>query len=149
MFKVANPIFLVFLIVAVLILLMFLYGELSQKTANGKIWQHSVIVGPDTYQVTFRQRIKFFLIWFSFIALILVTSRLQFAHGSAGTSKKQNVEVVAVVDVSNSMLCTDVAPSRLELAKQTVALFVDESDNAKLGFGGVCGSASYQDAHDQ
>ena len=133
MFKVANPIFLVFLIVAVLILLMFLYGEYRKKRQMEKFGNIQLLSVLMPTRSLFRQRIKFFLIWFSFIALILVTSRLQFAHGSAGTSKKQNVEVVAVVDVSNSMLCTDVAPSRLELAKQTVALFVDESDNAKLG----------------
>ena len=63
----------------------------------------------------------------------MVVARIQFAGSSNAAGTNLNIEMVAVVDVSNSMLCTDESPSRLEKAKIILNAFLDNSENTKLG----------------
>lgn len=81
----------------------------------------------------FRQRLKFVLAFLSLCLLILAAARLQFANGKLSGGDRRNVEVVAVVDVSNSMLCNDVAPTRLDRAKALITQMIDNSPSSKLG----------------
>ena len=47
--------------------------------------------------------------------------------------KKQGVEVIIALDVSNSMLAEDIQPDRLSRAKQAISRLVDNLDNDKIG----------------
>ena len=49
------------------------------------------------------------------------------------TVKRQGVEVMIALDISNSMLAQDVQPSRLQKAKRLVAQLVDKMQNDKVG----------------
>ena len=60
------------------------------------------------------------------------------------TVKRQGVEVMIALDISNSMLAQDVQPSRLEKAKRLVAQLVDKMENDKVGMIVFAGDAFTQ-----
>lgn len=55
--------------------------------------------------------------------------------------KSEGVEVMFVVDVSQSMLAEDVRPSRLELTKQELLRFVEKAGGHKIGLVAFAGSS--------
>ena len=64
-----------------------------------------------------RQHIKFLIALFAAAMLIVALARPQMGM-TVDNEKKQGIEVVIALDISNSMLAEDVSPNRLECAKQ-------------------------------
>ena len=60
------------------------------------------------------------------------------------TIKRQGVETVIALDISNSMLAEDVAPSRLEKSKNVVSKLVDSFTDDKIGLIVFAGEAYIQ-----
>ena len=60
------------------------------------------------------------------------------------TVKRQGVEVIIALDISNSMLAEDVQPSRLQKAKRIVSQLVDRMENDKVGMIVFAGDAFTQ-----
>ena len=90
-----------------------------------------------------RQHLKF---WFSFAAIaliIFVIAGPQFGS-KLETVKRQGVEIMVCLDVSNSMLSEDVSPSRLDKAKQMLAKLTDGLSNDKVGMIVFAGDAFTQ-----
>ncbi len=58
--------------------------------------------------------------------------------------KKQGVEVIIALDVSNSMLAEDIQPDRLTRAKQAISRLVDKLENDKIGLIVFAGDAYTQ-----
>ena len=58
--------------------------------------------------------------------------------------KKQGVEVIIALDVSNSMLAEDIQPDRLTRAKQAISRLVDNLENDKIGLIVFAGDAYTQ-----
>ena len=124
MFKFVNPIFLLGLVAAIVLLGWFLYNEFRRNRQMKAFGSMKVLSGLMPTRSLFRQRLKFALSWIALVALSLVAARIQF-----------------VVDVSNSMLCTDESPSRLEKAKMILNAFLDNSENTKLGLVAFAGTS--------
>ena len=141
MFKFVNPIFLLGLVAAIVLLGWFLYNEFRRNRQMKAFGSMKVLSGLMPTRSLFRQRLKFALSWIALVALSLVAARIQFAGNTTAQGTKLNVEMVAVVDVSNSMLCTDESPSRLEKAKMILNAFLDNSENTKLGLVAFAGTS--------
>ena len=60
------------------------------------------------------------------------------------TVKRQGIEAIIALDISNSMLAQDVQPSRLEKAKRIVSQLVDKMENDKVGMIVFAGDAFTQ-----
>jgi Ca-activated chloride channel family protein len=77
--------------------------------------------------------------------LVLTFFVIALARPQSGEAKQkvkaEGVEIMLLVDVSNSMLAEDVRPSRLELAKKELARFMDLSGGDKVGLVAFAGSA--------
>jgi Ca-activated chloride channel family protein len=56
--------------------------------------------------------------------------------------KSEGIELIALFDVSKSMLAEDLKPSRLELAKKEFNRFVDMGSNHRIGIVAFAGSAA-------
>jgi|SRR6478735_4597211 Ca-activated chloride channel family protein len=52
---------------------------------------------------------------------------------SGGKEPTAGIDVMVVLDVSKSMLSTDIKPSRLERAKQLVSILIDRLENNRVG----------------
>jgi Ca-activated chloride channel family protein len=87
--------------------------------------------------------IKFILQLIAVAAGIIMLSRPQFGSKIEDV-KKQGVEVIIALDVSNSMLAEDIQPDRLTRAKQAISRLVDNLDNDKIGLIVFAGDAYIQ-----
>lgn len=60
------------------------------------------------------------------------------------TVKRRGIDLMIAIDVSNSMLARDVAPSRLSKAKREVATFLERLDGDRVGLVAFAGDAYLQ-----
>ena len=80
----------------------------------------------------YRPDVKFWLVFAAIGLFTVLLARPQFGS-KLETVKRQGVEVMIALDISNSMLAQDVQPSRLQKAKRLVAQLVDKMENDKVG----------------
>ena len=92
-----------------------------------------------------RQRpvLKFILVMVALCLLIFSAARPQFGQ-TERTEKRQGIEAIVALDISNSMLAEDVAPNRLERAKQMLSKLMDNMVNDKVGLVVFAGDAFIQ-----
>ena len=90
-----------------------------------------------------RPVIKFAIMMAAYVLLILAVARPQWGK-SERMEKRQGIEAMVALDISNSMLAEDVAPNRLERAKQLVSKLMDNMVNDKVGLVVFAGDAFIQ-----
>ncbi len=75
---------------------------------------------------------KFVLLMLAFSFLILSLAGPQFGI-KLKESKRKGAELIIALDVSNSMLAEDIAPSRLDRSKQAISRLVDKLQADRIG----------------
>jgi Ca-activated chloride channel family protein len=90
-----------------------------------------------------KQHLKFWLLFACTALFIVIIAGPQFGS-KLETVKKQGIEVMICLDVSNSMLSTDIAPSRLDKSKQLLSRLIDDLHNDKIGLIVFAGDAFIQ-----
>ena len=90
-----------------------------------------------------RGHVKFGLLLLALSLLIISSARPQFGQ-SERTEKRQGIEAVVTLDISNSMLAEDVAPNRLDRAKQMMSKLIDQMVEDKIGVVVFAGDAFIQ-----
>lgn len=96
---------------------------------------------PDASHV--RPAVKFSLLLAALTLLIIAAARPQYGQKSE-TVKRQGIEVMIALDVSNSMMAEDVAPNRLDRAKQLISKMIDKMTDDKVGLVVFAGEAYVQ-----
>ena len=85
-----------------------------------------------------------FIIWLLAISsLIVAIARPQFGS-KLKTVKREGVELIIGLDVSNSMMAEDIQPNRLERAKRAISRLVDNLNDDKIGLIVFAGDAYTQ-----
>ncbi len=87
--------------------------------------------------------IKFIIVTFAFIFIILGLANPQIGS-KLNEIKRNGVEVIIALDVSNSMMAEDIKPNRLESAKRAISNLVDRFENDKIGLIVFAGDAFVQ-----
>ena len=77
------------------------------------------------------------------VCLLIAAARPQFGS-KLETVKKEGIEVMVCLDISNSMLAEDIQPNRLERAKRMLSRLVDNLDNDQVGLIVFAGEAYTQ-----
>lgn len=90
-----------------------------------------------------RPAVKFGLLMVALCLLIISSARPQYGQ-SERTEKRQGIEAIVTLDISNSMLAEDVAPSRLDRAKQMMSKLIDQMVEDKIGVVVFAGDAFVQ-----
>lgn len=88
-----------------------------------------------------KRKLKVFLEAAAILFFIIALARPQNGQ-SRQQVKSEGVEIMMLVDVSQSMLAEDVKPSRLELAKKELSRFLDVSGGDRVGLIAFAGSAA-------
>ena len=143
MFKFVNPNALFLYIPLFLIVGVFFYARYSRKKALRRYGSPELLGAMMPEVSNFRPALKF---WITFVALcfmVLLLARPQFGT-KMETVKRQGIETIIALDISNSMLAEDVAPSRLEKSKNIVSKLVDGFVDDKVGLIVFAGDAFIQ-----
>lgn len=98
-------------------------------------------LAPDVSLV--RRILKFILLMVALALLIVMLARPQMG-AKISKEKRQGIETIITLDISNSMLAQDVEPSRLEKSKMLVENLVDHFYNDKIGLIVFAGDAFVQ-----
>ncbi|HEY4875931.1 MAG TPA: VWA domain-containing protein [Puia sp.] len=87
--------------------------------------------------------IKFSIVVLAFAAIVIGAANPQ-KPGKSENVNRTSVDVMVVLDVSKSMLATDIKPSRLEKSKQLLAKLLDKLQNDRIGIVVFAGRAYMQ-----
>lgn len=90
-----------------------------------------------------RPTVKFSLLLVAFTLLCFAAARPQYGQREQ-TIKRQGIEAVIALDISNSMMAEDVVPNRLERAKQMLSKMIDRMVDDKVGLVVFAGEAFTQ-----
>jgi Ca-activated chloride channel family protein len=90
-----------------------------------------------------RPRVKFYLLLTAFILSVFMMAGPQFGS-KLEKQKRQGVELVIAVDVSNSMLSQDLKPDRMSRAKRVLNTLIDNLQNDKVALMIFAGDAYVQ-----
>ena len=143
MFRFEEPTYLYLLLLLPLLAALFLYSNYRRRKAIKKFGDPELMAQLMPDAAKYRQDVKF---WIAFVAIGLfavLLARPQFGS-RLETVKRQGIEVIIALDISNSMLAEDVQPSRLQKAKRLVSQLVDKMENDKVGMIVFAGDAFTQ-----
>ena len=143
MFRFEHPGYLYLLFLLPAFLALFLYAMYIKNRNLKRFGERNIIrdLMPDASLQ--KQYLKFGLLFAALTLFIFLIAGPQFGS-KVETAKKQGIEVMICLDVSNSMLSTDVAPSRLEKSKQILSKLIDNLNNDKIGLIVFAGDAYIQ-----
>ncbi len=143
MFRFAHIEILYLLFLIPVFVVLFILVLRSKKKAIKRFGDLSVISQLMPMVSLKRHVYKFSIIMFSLIFIIIGIAGPQF--GSKRQKIKRNgVEIVIALDVSNSMLATDIKPNRLEKAKSSISRLVEKLGDDKIGLVVFAGEAYTQ-----
>src|SRR6478735_5595268 len=88
-------------------------------------------------------KIKFIIVSIALISCIIAIANLR-KPLSGDKEPTAGIDIMIALDVSKSMLSSDIKPSRLERAKQLINLLIDKLENNRLGLVIFAGQAYLQ-----
>ena len=143
MFRFESPIYLyLLLLVPVIVIIRYLCNRNKMRKLQ-RFGQPELLKDMMQDVSKYRPTVKFWLLMAALILLILAMARPQMG-ARISSEKRQGVEVIICMDISNSMLAEDVVPSRLEKSKLLVENMVDKFVNDKVGLIVYAGDAFVQ-----
>lgn len=143
MLRFEDPIYLwMLLIIPILVLVRFIVWQKRKRNLR-KFGEPSLLkeMMPDVSK--YRPTIKFSLLLSAITILIFMIARPQ-VGSKISHEKREGIEVLIALDISNSMLAQDVIPSRLEKSKLLIEDLVDHFTNDKVGLVVFAGDAFVQ-----
>jgi Ca-activated chloride channel family protein len=143
LFRFAHPDYLYLLLLLPVMVLLFIINEIRKKNALKRLGDTNLVNGLIPEMSGIRPVIKFILQLIAVLSGIIMLARPQFGSKIEDV-KKQGVEVIIALDVSNSMLAEDIQPDRLTRAKQAISRLVDDLENDKIGLIVFAGDAYIQ-----
>lgn len=143
MFKFAYPNALFLYIPLLLIVGIYLYACYKRRSDIRKYGSPELLGAMMPEASRFRPQLKFWLTFAALCFMVLLLARPQFGT-KVETVKRQGIETVIALDISNSMMAQDVAPNRLERSKNIISRLVDEFEDDKIGLIVFAGDAFIQ-----
>ena len=143
MLRFEDPIYLwMLLIIPILVLVRFIVWQKRKRNLR-KFGDPSLLkeMMPDVSK--YRPTIKFCLLLSAITILIFMIARPQ-VGSKISHEKREGIEVLIALDISNSMLAQDVIPSRLEKSKLLIEDLVDHFTNDKVSLVVFAGDAFVQ-----
>ena len=143
MFRFEYPIYLYFLLVIPACWLIRMLADKKRKRRIRKFGEPQLVGQLMEDVSTKRNKVKFWLLMAAIALLIVALARPQMGT-KISREKRQGIEAIICMDISNSMLANDVTPSRLAKSKLLVENMVDKFVNDKVGLIVYAGDAFVQ-----
>ena len=132
MFRFANPQYLWLLLAVPALVLLFWAASARRRKRLARFGRPEVLEELMPEVSTGRTVLKFILFCAAIVLLVLAVARPQFGS-KLREEKSQGVEMMLVVDVSNSMLAEDFEPNRLERTKYSINKLFDGLKQDRVG----------------
>lgn len=114
-----------------------------QKQSETRTFKSSILNYIVPYKNSIQERVKLGLFFLSLILLIVAIANPQI--GVKGEKiKGQGLDIMLLLDVSNSMLAEDIQPNRISRSKYFIAKFLDKLKNDRVGLILFAGSSYSQ-----
>jgi Ca-activated chloride channel family protein len=139
----ANPHIFWLLSLVVLLVALFIYGVYVQRRRLRQFGNPELLRSLMPNVSYIRPQLKFYLLVVALVLIVFALARPQIGS-RLEKSDTTGIEVMMVLDVSNSMLATDVAPSRIENAKMMLSKLIDQMPDNKVGLIVFSGDAVVQ-----
>ena len=143
MFRFANSEYLYLLLLIPLLAILYALVARRRRHLLAKFGNLELLKGlmPDFSRG--RLRLKFVLFLLAFACVVLAAARPQFGS-KLREEKSKGVEMMLVVDVSNSMLAEDFEPNRLERTKYAIGKLFEGLQQERVGLVAFAGEPKVQ-----
>ncbi|MDO9595126.1 MAG: VWA domain-containing protein [Lutibacter sp.] len=132
MYQIEEPTYFYYLAIIPAIVVLFLLVLWWKKRIQKRFADPKLIQKLSPEKSTFKSFLK--LIVFCFALFFLIISLANPKMGTKlETVKRQGVDIVFALDVSKSMLAEDIAPNRLEKAKQIITKVIENLGSDRIG----------------
>jgi len=132
MYQLQEPTYFYLLAIIPLLVVLFIISLLIKKRrqknfANSKLFEK---LSPDASNFKSILKLVILSLSLAFLIVALVNPKMGI---KLKTIKREGVDVVFALDVSKSMLAEDIAPNRLEKAKQIITKIIDKLGSDRVG----------------
>lgn len=143
MFRFGEPLYLYLLLIVPFLIVFYLYTNYRRRKKLRQYGDPVLMAHLMPNVSKYRPDVKFWLVTAALVMVIFMLARPQFGS-KMETIKRQGVETVVALDISNSMMAQDVTPSRLEKSKKLVSRLVETFNNDKVAMIVFAGEAFTQ-----
>ncbi|MAQ76486.1 MAG: BatB protein [Aquimarina sp.] len=123
-----------------LLLVLFIGLLIWKKTVQNKFADKELLKKLSPNRSTFKSVLKIVVVSLALACLVVALVNPKIGT-KLETVKREGVDVVFAIDVSKSMLAEDIAPNRLDKAKQLVTQIINNLASDRIGIIGYAGSA--------
>ena len=140
MYELDEKKYLSLLLIVPILVLLFLFNQYWKRKKQREFGDLEMIQKLSPEKSVFKSVLKFtvLILAFGFLVIGLVNPKI---GTKSETVKREGIDIVFAIDVSKSMLCEDVAPSRLEKSKQIVSQIINQLVGDRIGIVAYAGSA--------
>ncbi len=132
------------ILIGVLLLGAFAFWAIARKKKLLSLFGDLPLIMKNSPYISFpRQRTKVILVLLGLTFLSVSLARLQFGT-HLETQKREGIDIVVALDLSNSMMAQDMQPNRLEKAKQEIRSIVQRLTGDRIGLVAFAGEAFVQ-----
>ncbi len=143
MFRFAHPEYLYALAILPVILLLFLFVVAWKKRARKKLGEQNLIGKLSEEYSRTKPVVKLILSLTAFAFIIIACANPQMGTRLEEV-KREGVDIIIALDVSNSMKAEDIKPNRIERSKQAISRLIDGLENDRIGMIVFAGQAYVQ-----
>ena len=129
------------LLLIIVLLAIFVFWALARKKKLLSIFGDIPLIMKNSPFISFtRQRTKAILLLLGLVFIAIALARLQFGT-HLEMLKREGIDIVVALDVSNSMLAQDMKPNRLTKARQEILGIIDRLKGDRVGLVAFAGEA--------
>ncbi len=143
MFRFGQPGLLYLLLIIPLFLVVFIIYSYAVKRSVKKLGDEDLLAQLMPDYSKGRAILKFILFCIGVVFIIVGMARPQFGT-KLEDAESRGIEIIIALDVSRSMMATDIEPSRLERAKQAISSLLHKLKGDKIGLIVFAGDAYTQ-----
>lgn len=143
MLRFAHPEYLYALLILPLLIAIYIWSRRARKRSLRKLGNPELMQQLMQSAGKYKRRIKFGLLLIALALLIMALANPQIGT-KLETVKREGVDIMIALDVSNSMLAEDFKPNRLENAKRQISLMLDHLENDRIGIVVFAGASFLQ-----
>ena len=143
MIRFAHPHYLYMMVLVPLLLLLYVRSRIIRKKSMQRFGNPVLLQQLSPASAKRKAGLKFTLLLLAMILLIIALANPQIGT-KLETVKREGVDIVFALDISNSMKAEDFRPNRLENAKRQISLLLQRLQNDRVGIVVFAGNAFLQ-----